>query len=76
MKCHGKCFLSKKLKEQQKRDDQSSNTRQDKSEFQLYFLPDETIYDDVIISYKKKYAISNDELNSFYFNSVFHPPSV
>jgi len=75
MHCNGKCYLAKKLKEQEKQDQQASNSKREKFEMQSFFLPNDFGFSNVQFSTIPKYYITYNIRILTFPRSVFHPPS-
>ena len=75
MHCNGKCYLSKKLKEQEKQDQQEPVSRNDKFEIVPYFVPQQISLTATTCTVKKEFIIKNENAVSALRHSIFHPPS-
>lgn len=76
MHCNGKCYLFKKLKEQQNQDQQSPVTRNEKFDIIPFFIPKPFILKEPIMVFKSQYFIKNENRTFSFHSSIFHPPSV
>lgn len=76
MHCNGKCYLSKKLKEQQKQDQQAPVTRDEKFDMVPFFVPKLFILKELISRSDSQYFIKNENCTFSFHSSIFHPPSV
>jgi hypothetical protein len=74
--CNGKCYLAKKLKEQEKQEQQSPGTKKIKLEIPFYFLPKQFNFAGIRPSDKEEYQFTNDFMTAAFYRSVFHPPTV
>ena len=75
MHCDGKCYLSKKIKDQEKQDQQSPVSRNDKFDMVPFFVPKPfTIKNSLTIS-KLRYFIRNENSTLSFHSSIFHPPT-
>jgi hypothetical protein len=74
MHCNGKCYLTKKLKEQQKQD-QSPVSRTEKFDVQPFFIPSVPVINKVISVSAGTFFIEDENLVSSFPGSIFHPPS-
>lgn len=75
MGCNGKCYLSKKLKEQEKQDRQAPVSRTEKFDVAPFFVP-KTFLLETLTVYLKTAFFNKDEVAVFSFHSsIFHPPS-
>lgn len=74
--CNGKCFLAKQLKEAEKKDQQSSNTKIEKADLQL-FADIETVDHTALYGpLTLQYGILPTAPLPSYTAYIFHPPSV
>jgi hypothetical protein len=76
MHCNGKCYLSKKLKQQEKQDQQAPVPKNERIEVVLYFAPSYTALQNVQSQTKNNFFIKDENLISSFHQRVFHPPSV
>lgn len=76
MHCNGKCYLAKKLKEHEKKDQQAPNTQKEKLDVQSFFIPQVVNLSITLVITKTEYFDMEDNLISSYTHSIFHPPSV
>jgi len=75
MHCNGKCYLSKKITEQQKKDHSPVSTTE-KFDVQGYFLPVKIeVPTSFIILSKTTHLIQKPDLASAKVHSIFHPPA-
>ncbi|HZW66162.1 MAG TPA: hypothetical protein VFF23_10765 [Hanamia sp.] len=75
MHCNGKCYLSKKITEQQKKDHSPVSTTE-KFDVQVYFLPVKIeVPTSFIILSKTTHLIQKPDLASAKVHSLFHPPA-
>ena len=74
MHCNGKCYLSKKLKQQEKQD-QSPVSRTEKFEAQPFFVPNVFLLKNTFIVLQPHYFIKDENIVSSAPHSIFHPPS-
>lgn len=75
MHCNGKCYLSKKITEQQKKDHSPVSTIE-KFDVQVYFLPVEIeVPHTFIILSKTAYLMQAPNLATAKVHSIFHPPA-
>ena len=76
MKCNGKCYLSKKLKEQQSNDQQVPVSKNQKIDIQPFLVAESIVLGGENASKRILFFIRNEmEMNSFNGN-IFHPPIV
>ena len=75
MHCNGKCYLTKKLKEQEKQDQQVPVSKDVKFDIAPYFVPKPFLLDNTIANLKMPFFIKDDGTISTIPNSIFHPPS-
>lgn len=76
MHCNGKCYLAKKLKEQEKQDEQAPVTKKSKIEVHV-FSPSEPLHINICYqSNKPEYLPAILLPLSSLPRSVFHPPAV
>jgi hypothetical protein len=75
MHCNGKCYLSKKITDQQKKEHSPVSTTE-KFDVQLYFLPVEiAVPHSFIILSKTAYLRQEPNLSTARPHSIFHPPT-
>lgn len=74
MHCNGKCYLSKKLQEQQKQD-QTPLSKTERFDVQPFFIPQMPSLKNVVSVFKPVYFIKDENLPSSLPHSIFHPPS-
>lgn len=76
MKCNGKCYLSKKLKEQQKSDQQAPVNKNQKVDIQPFLVAGSIVMANGNAIKKILFFNRNDmEMDSFP-GTIFHPPIV
>lgn len=76
MHCDGKCYLSKKIKEQEKQDQQSPSSKNERFDVAPYFVPKVFSLKNTVTVYKPQYIIRNENATLSFHSSIFHPPSV
>lgn len=76
MHCNGKCYLAKKIKQQEKQDQQAPASRNERFDVILYFAPFYTALQNDQPATKNKFFIKDENLVSSCSSSIFHPPSV
>jgi hypothetical protein len=74
MHCNGKCYLSKKLKDQEKQD-QSPLSKNERFDAQPFFIPQFFILKTAVVICKPRYFIKNENTVSSFPQFIFHPPS-
>ena len=75
MHCNGKCYLSKKITEQEKKDN-SPISKTEKFDVQFFFLPETLLLKNTFsIILKHQYIIKEENLVSSVSTSIFHPPT-
>ncbi len=75
MHCNGKCYLSKKLKTQEKQDQQAPVSKNEKFDIIPFFVPKPFLLENIISDLKLKFFLK-DESSVFSFpQAIFHPPS-
>jgi hypothetical protein len=74
MHCNGKCFLTKKLKDQQKQD-QSPVSKTERFDVQPFFIPKLFSFKYAVVISKPQYFIKNENAVSSFPKFIFHPPS-
>lgn len=74
MKCNGKCFLLKKIKEQEKQDQKSPATNNEKINIQLFFVPEPFILAAKSPVVKMIFIIKNDLSLYSFPHTIFRPP--
>ena len=75
MHCNGKCYLSKKIKEQEKQDQQSPVTRNEKFDMVPFFVPKPFILKEPITVSQSQYFIKNENGTLSLHSSIFHLPA-
>ncbi len=75
MHCNGKCYLTKKLKEQQNPDQQTPVTRNEKFDMVPFFVPKPFILKEPLAVSQSHYFIKNENGTFSFHSSIFHPPS-
>lgn len=75
MHCNGKCYLTKKLN-QQEQGDQSPASRTDKFDVQPFFVPEGFLIANTFTDFHPKYLIKDEIIVNTFHRSIFHPPSV
>lgn len=74
MHCNGKCYLSKKLKDQEKQD-QSPVSKTERFDAQPFFIPQLFSVKTAVVISKPRYFIRNENVVSSFPRFIFHPPS-
>lgn len=75
MHCEGKCYLNKKLKQQDKQDKQAPVTKNEQLTIQPFFVPELFSLSDARSLIKPTFFIKDEGLAYSSPNSIFHPPS-
>ncbi|MEO9020877.1 MAG: hypothetical protein ABI237_14600 [Ginsengibacter sp.] len=76
MHCDGKCYLSQKIKEQQKQDQQSPVPKSERFDIAPFFIPKPFVLKNTIAILKVKYFIKDESIISHFHSTIFHPPTV
>ncbi|MGN6800790.1 MAG: hypothetical protein ACTHJN_02725 [Ginsengibacter sp.] len=74
MHCNGKCYLAKKLNDQDK--NQTPTGKNERIDVLPFFVPDSFSFVNTITLIKQEYFIQDETTLSSYYSSVFHPPTV
>ncbi len=74
MHCNGKCYLAKKLKEEEKKEKQAPVSKLEKFETQFFFLPNSIDLIRFQFSARLEYYDINANLAETLPRSVFRPP--
>lgn len=74
MHCNGKCYLAKKLKDQEKQN-QSPVSKTEKFDLQPFFIPESFSLKNAVTVFKPQYFTKNEKSVSTFRASIFHPPS-
>jgi hypothetical protein len=74
MKCNGKCYLVKKLNEQQNQESPNTVPQNQKFEIQSYIVPHSLTLVRLISKEKTPFFIKDDLTISTLPHSIFHPP--
>jgi hypothetical protein len=75
MHCNGKCYLNKKLKQQQKQDQQAPVSKTEKFDVAPFFVPKLFSLSETISFIKPVFFTKDESLCYSSPNSIFHPPS-
>jgi hypothetical protein len=75
MHCNGKCYLKKKLKEQENNNQDKSNHKSEKLDTQLFFYNEFIPYHCFAPAIKIWRMLLTDKLTSTDSPSIFHPPA-
>jgi hypothetical protein len=75
MNCNGKCYLNKKLKQQQKQDQQAPVSKTEKFDVAPFFVPKPFTLAGTASFIKPTFFIKDESLAFSSPNSIFHPPS-
>lgn len=76
MHCDGKCYLQKKLNEDQGQDKQVPSSKKERVEVTPFFVPS-PIHINAFAATKTKHAAYHPIfLSSAFLRAVFHPPTV
>jgi hypothetical protein len=74
MHCNGKCYLTKKLKDQE-RQDQSPVSKTERFDVQPFFPPQPFSFKTAVVISRPQYFIKNENTFSSFPRFIFHPPS-
>lgn len=74
MHCDGKCYLSKKIKDQEKQDQQSPSSKNERFDVAPYFVPKLFTLKNTFTVSKSHYFIRNENGTISFHSSIFHPP--
>jgi len=74
MHCNGKCYLTKKLKDQE-RQDQSPVSKTERFDVQPFFPPQPFSFRTAVVIARPAYFIKNENAVSSFPHFIFHPPS-
>lgn len=74
MHCNGKCYLSKKLKDQEKQD-QSPVSKTERFDVQPFFIPRLFTFKTPVVNPEPQYFIKDENTVSSFPRFIFHPPS-
>ncbi len=74
MHCEGKCYLTKKLNEQQNQD-QSPLSKIERFDVQPFFIPQLFSFKNTVVISKPQFFIKNENTVSSFPRFIFHPPS-
>ena len=75
--CKGKCYLEKKISDNEKQEQKIPSVKE--KEIQLYFCPETPVFHCFIapIEISKSIAVKqNDNIESTFLYSIFHPPKM
>lgn len=75
MHCDGKCYLSKKINEQEKQDQQVPVPKNEKFDMVPFFVPKPFTIKNTLTISKFRYYIKNENCTASFHSSIFHPPS-
>jgi hypothetical protein len=76
MHCNGKCYLSKKLKEQEKQDQQAPVSKNERFDVMPFFVSKPFTLENTASVIKPLFVIKNESFVSSFPRSIFHPPTV
>jgi hypothetical protein len=75
MHCNGKCYLSKKITEQQQKD-HSPVSKTERLDIQPFFLPETFLLENTVaVVSKPRYFINQENTFSSFSTPIFHPPT-
>ena len=74
MHCNGKCYLSKKIKEQEKQDQQAPVSKNERFDIAPFFVPKPVTLENTVFDIQPFFVIKNDNSISSFPRSIFHPP--
>jgi hypothetical protein len=75
MHCNGKCYLSKKITEQQQKD-HSPVSKTERLEIQPFFLPDTFLLNNTFAEVSKPtYFVTKENTFPAFSIAIFHPPT-
>jgi hypothetical protein len=75
MHCNGKCYLAKKLNEQENQGQQAPAAKSLKFDIQPFFVPNAFQLVVINISPKIRYYITDDFTIASFPHVIFHPPT-
>ncbi|MEO8962724.1 MAG: hypothetical protein ABI325_12640 [Ginsengibacter sp.] len=75
MQCNGQCYLSKKIKEQEKQDQQAPVSKNERFDIVPFFVPKPVTLENTVCDIQPFFFIKNDNSISSFPRSIFHPPS-
>jgi hypothetical protein len=75
MHCNGKCYLAKKLREQEKQDQQLPASKNEKFDIIPFFVPTGFVIANNFCLIKIKFFNRKENINPSFPRSIFHPPS-
>jgi hypothetical protein len=75
MHCNGNCYLSKKLKEQEKQDQQTPVSKNERFDIIPFFVSKPINIESTFFEIKPFFFIKNDNSICSIPRSIFHPPS-
>lgn len=75
LQCSGKCYLAKKLKEEEKQQ-QTPNNRKEKFEVSPYFLPAAICINNTGLVSKTTFFFIEEHIVAIYTPAIFRPPIV
>lgn len=76
MQCEGKCYLSKKLKEQEQQDQQAPHLKKEKYEVQPCHIEQVCYLEPIAALVTNHYNTDSVSCFTRYPSEVFHPPAV
>lgn len=74
MKCNGKCFLMKKIKEQEKQDQKTPTTNNERVNISPFFVPNPFTLTAKSIEVKMDFIIKDDLALFSFPHFIFRPP--
>ena len=75
MHCNGQCYLSKKIKEQEKQDQQAPVSKNEQFDIAPFFVPKVFLLENFLPNVKKEFFIKDDGSIFSFPHIIFHPPS-
>ncbi len=75
MHCNGKCYLLKKIKEQEKQDQQAPASKNEKFDVQPFFVPVPFLLVNKSLIIKINFFIKNESIIASIPHAIFHPPT-
>lgn len=75
MHCNGKCYLVKKLREQDKQDQQSPTPKNERFDIVPFFVPKLFLLENGVPDIKGEFFIKDESMVTSFSHAIFHPPS-
>ena len=76
MRCNGKCYLARQLKQQENKDQQAPDLKKARFEFQPCVLPSQLNFGTLQLVDLVQFQDIKEAVTSSFLPLIFHPPSI